>query len=715
MKNKFLLLFSLFLWSSVYLTAQNSLSVSDPQWWCCAEPAEIDEALITAEPKGLYTEVGMYLTFSALDGWFFLHDTLEVVLDFELPADALVVDSWLWVDDIIVQGKIIDRWTASEIFEEIVDRRQDPSILFKNGADQYQLRIFPMAGTESRKVKLTFLMPTEWSLEKVISHLPMNILRTSAEPIEDFRVLVRGENEWQNPQILNHSEIGFTPIQEPGLGYFEQANLSAVPSTLGLTFDAPLQNGVYVSKAEHNGENLYQMALLPTEIVDFETSHKIMVIIDYNSAYTTLSRQEVVVQVKNQLLNQLKDNDFFNVAVYDSGTVHQQVEWQNATTQNIEMVFEELENDLSVNGDLNALLGHALDFVQNNGNDAEFLLVSNANPFGEPFFANSLIDGVLNEMGETVLPIHIADYQNQGFSYHWLENGEYYQGADYLFLNLSRLTGGGYLRWFDNSNSLSENISPLLQQIQQIDASFDVQTSLAGGFCYDRYELTFQGQSSYVNEPFLQVGKYIGEFPFELSFATILEDNTFIHNELLVSEEEAFTADSTLSKMWSGHFLKKLEASGTSNNIVTQIINKSISERVLSLYTAFLCLEPGLGGEPCPDCFNEGDDEVLISVENPENPEITVAAYPNPFDNQTTLSIILNNQISSEDIQIEVYNILGQKMKDISKADYRTDNQRLEVTWDARDNAGKRVEKGTYFFVVKIGDYTEVVKVMFVG
>ena len=59
----------------------------------------------------------------------------------------------------------------------------------------------------------------------------------------------------------------------------------------------------------------------------------------------------------------------------------------------------------------------------------------------------------------------------------------------------------------------------------------------------------------------------------------------------------------------------------------TDVVEISLDNRVLSLYTAFLALEPGL--EPCFSCVND-DDGVLINVQD-EADGIALTSSPNPF------------------------------------------------------------------------------------
>jgi hypothetical protein len=114
------------------------------------------------KPQGIYAEVGLYLHLSARDWGYGQDDQLEIELDFTLPEDAIVIDSWLWVEGKIIRGELMDKWTAAEIYEDIVDRRRDPSILYKHYDNQYELRIYPLIADSYRKVKITYLVPMQW-------------------------------------------------------------------------------------------------------------------------------------------------------------------------------------------------------------------------------------------------------------------------------------------------------------------------------------------------------------------------------------------------------------------------------------------------------------------------------------------------------------------------------------------------------------------------
>ena len=185
------LLFIVLFFSLTNLFGHNQLRVGDPRNSWQTYQGTIEEVSLTVAPKGLFMEYGLTLTFSSRGTvWTQVKDTLEVTLNFDLPENAMITDSWLWFGKDTIKAVILDRWTASSIYESIVQRRRDPSILFKQSANQYELRIFPMAGNETRKVKITYLMPVSWNKYNISTSLPFPILKTSLTLPQKFAVTI---------------------------------------------------------------------------------------------------------------------------------------------------------------------------------------------------------------------------------------------------------------------------------------------------------------------------------------------------------------------------------------------------------------------------------------------------------------------------------------------------------------------------------------------
>lgn len=81
--------------------------------------------------------------------------------------------------------------------------------------------------------------------------------------------------------------------------------------------------------------------------------------------------------------------------------------------------------------------------------------------------------------------------------------------------------------------------------------------------------------------------------------------------------------------------------------------------------------------------------------------------YPNPFNPSTTIGYSVKE---AANVQLEVYNIKGQKVKTLVN-DYRTPGE-YNVTWDGRNETDQEVNSGVYFYRIKSEDYSSAKKMI---
>jgi len=84
---------------------------------------------------------------------------------------------------------------------------------------------------------------------------------------------------------------------------------------------------------------------------------------------------------------------------------------------------------------------------------------------------------------------------------------------------------------------------------------------------------------------------------------------------------------------------------------------------------------------------------------------ISLSNYPNPF-NPTTM-IYFETTNLHENSRIEIFNIKGQKVKQFS--DIRGQHS---VVWNGKDDKGKSVSSGIYFYRLESGDFSEIKKMI---
>ncbi|MDP8226271.1 MAG: heparinase II/III family protein [Candidatus Celaenobacter polaris] len=98
----------------------------------------------------------------------------------------------------------------------------------------------------------------------------------------------------------------------------------------------------------------------------------------------------------------------------------------------------------------------------------------------------------------------------------------------------------------------------------------------------------------------------------------------------------------------------------------------------------------------------EGNFEIDVewSLNYAVNPEPSqnlydISVYPNPFNQTNEISFTLS---VPQNVKIEVFNLRGQKIKTLTDEDYAIGSH--SITWDGKNETGKYVANGTYFYKI---------------
>jgi len=115
--------------------------------------------------------------------------------------------------------------------------------------------------------------------------------------------------------------------------------------------------------------------------------------------------------------------------------------------------------------------------------------------------------------------------------------------------------------------------------------------------------------------------------------------------------------------------------------------------------------------------FPEENPQITqIGTETVTSPMVSALfqSFPNPAKDVSYIPFNLSNDAF---VSLEIYNILGQKIRTIDvgqrkKGFYTTKDK--AIFWDLKDNAGEKVAKGLYFYKINAGDFSAI-KAMVVG
>ncbi|MES2620266.1 MAG: VIT domain-containing protein [Bacteroidota bacterium] len=697
MKTKILLLFFALTYT-LTSNAYTTLRVQDPQQTWTNYQGVIDTAIISIKPKGAYFECGLYLTYSAR-GHVNNYDTFEVQQFFDLPEGSIMHDSWLWVGNQIVQASLIDRIKATLIYEGIVKRRQDPSILYKNSATQYELRIFPMAANQTRKVKITYLVPAKWGNSSVQCPLPMNILKSSAfTPF--VQVLSYNDVVWQNPRIDELPNTYFQLTGNPFTTATIVAPLITANNELNYTLSSPMQNGVFAAKYEVSAtEGFYQVVVVPSQALSNNVAKKAALLFDYEPTLSNTTPAQVLAKAKQTLYQYFAPTDSFNLIFSQLNIYRASNVWLPCDTATIEHTFNNLVggNPISYYSNLPSLIANGVDFLKTNGQSGELILFSNSDNQPTPAIANQLITDIQTMMSPYRFPVNIVDYTEKNFTTNLISN-TYYAGNEYFYKNLSAMTGGSYERtllyssyyYNPSTRPFNEAVTELFESLDGEITNFDAYPLSPNGFCYGKYTTISNGIVP-VSKPYIQIGKYSGDAPDQIEITGVFNSMPFSET---LNISQAFASDELTEKMWVGNYIQTLEDANPDAQGKGQIVSISVQKRVLSLYTAFLALEPSDTTQICNDC--EDETGTATAIDDVVQDSVSLQAMPNPFSSEVQIQVHLTSALKESSLQI--YNVMGQLVKILSM-DLARGND-FSVTWNGGDEKGETVSAGIYILVL---------------
>lgn len=696
----FILLFTVGLFTLANLQAYNSLRILNPRSWG-SDQGEINTADIKITPKGLYVQYDVVLEFSARETYFNSGDSLEVEMHFDLPEGAIVNDSWLLIGDSIVKADLIDRWTASAIYEGIVKRMKDPSVLYKNSATDYELRIFPILKNEDRIAGISYLLPVQWDSQSVHTVLPFRMLNTSMNEVSVGIHLP--ENQISGVKLAGE-ELELKPGEHEFVGttMSTRVNSRDYYNDVSLSISSEMPNGVFASKAKVNGEGYYQLALLPSTIIDFEYNEKLMILVDYDVSKTTFSKAEIVDQIKQQL-GSYSSTDSFMLYYSDVTAKALTDHWVSCNSASVEETLSGLEEKLGNYSALPSLLTASTEYVTGNAPSAKIVLIGTSDQAGDYKIANSIMED-LKEISQELPTFYVGDFANDHITYFY-QGGKHYTGNEYLYILLTKQTKGALV--FARNNSLQASMAELFQSTSGKLNNIDLYTTLQDGFCYGRYFNVDIDQGIYMHQPITQIGKYIGDFPMEINFSGTYNDQPF-SSKYVIEASDMISSDSVLAKCWSGRYINALERQSHSTESVHEIIEYSMENRILSRYTAFIALEPGMEID-----LDNDDDEFITDVENmkADNNDINLSAYPNPFRNKLTIAFNIPENVDSEQVIIRIYNVTGQVVKEIEVSAGMA-GQEFKFVWDKSDTNGSSIPAGQYIVVITGPGFTNSVNVV---
>ena len=535
------------------LQAQSRLIIDHPDaftwgWWWNLSEGEISEATLVLEPKGAFLQCEMTLVFSAehVPVWG-SDDSLEVEYFFDLPKGSIVYDSWLWIENYISYGIIMDKDSATFIYEEIVDRKTDPSILKTSWYNNYELRIYPITPDGPRKVKISVLLPTEWSKDYVMSTIPLEGIFSFFSG-DDVQLILKQDSVFQNPIILERPDWNLNLQHSPLYGDHVELLLDGQSpnDNLTLAYGSPIGPGEdsyasFVSTATDSG--FYQLAILPEASFPTAPPSKVLILLDHEEA----NANDVREFVKEIAKRELSPTDSFNFMLNTpNGIASASPNWIPATGVFLDAILDPGLLPLSPHSQLLSLLQEGLEFMDDHNNQGSIVLISSNDQYFNQYWRMLYDSLTVNE--EIPVPFHIANYQKYGYDYYWdSEICGNRCGNEYVYQQIAEHSGGSVFNLRLDHESMYLLIShAFLMASGQLD-SISVYTNVG----FDPHRVSCFPQRPPLRRAYLEVGKYTGAFPLQ-GYLTAEYQQIGVQTFFDIDQSKMFLADTMLIKSWTG-------------------------------------------------------------------------------------------------------------------------------------------------------------------
>ncbi|MFO1095631.1 MAG: VIT and VWA domain-containing protein [Planctomycetaceae bacterium] len=147
---------------------------------------------------------------------------------FNLPHQASVSRFAMFVThEDLIEGELIERSRADQVYTSIVHRRRDPAILEQIGDNLFRMRVFPIPARDTKRILLDYTVPLQAENGQYRFVLP---LMSDLEPIWELKLTgtIHPPLDMATVASPSHADLKFTPAED-GTVHFEQRQEQVQP------------------------------------------------------------------------------------------------------------------------------------------------------------------------------------------------------------------------------------------------------------------------------------------------------------------------------------------------------------------------------------------------------------------------------------------------------------------------------------------------------
>ncbi len=247
---------------------------------------------------------------------------IEVQFLFPLPYDGAIDKLTLLVDGKEFPGKLMPAKEARSIYESIVRSNKDPALLEWMGMGLFQTNVFPVPPGAERKVTLNYnqLLRKDRGLTDFL--FPLSTAKYTSHAVEkiDIQIAIESGIDIKNVYSPTHTVDIKRPDAKHAVVTYSRAN--EVPTTdfrLLYDVDKGQVGASVISYRPSTSEDGFFLLLASPQVkpVDVERPKKTVIFVVDRSGSMSGKKFEQARAALKFVLNNLREEDLFNVIAYD--------------------------------------------------------------------------------------------------------------------------------------------------------------------------------------------------------------------------------------------------------------------------------------------------------------------------------------------------------------------------------------------------------------
>ncbi|MBI3913188.1 MAG: VWA domain-containing protein [Chloroflexi bacterium] len=271
----------------------------------------------------------------------FLNDSaysLEGTYIFPLPDDAAIGDFAMWVDGKRLEGRVLDKNQARQIYEEIVRTRRDPALLEYIGRNAFQARIFPIPPRTEKRVEIEYSQILKADAGLVRYVYPLKTEAFSPKPLANVSVniVIRSTAALKAIYSPTHNvSVARDGDYRARVGY-EDANVK--PDRDFVLYYSVTQDdiGLNLLSYKPSGEDGFFVLLVAPSIetkIDRLINKDVILVLDVSGSMQG-AKIDQAKRALNYVLDQLNSGDRFNIISFSTGASAYAASLQPASARN---------------------------------------------------------------------------------------------------------------------------------------------------------------------------------------------------------------------------------------------------------------------------------------------------------------------------------------------------------------------------------------------